>query len=784
VKFFGKNFIFVKNNCLKAKYLHITIACMRRLFLMFFLFLIFPVLSIFGQHQNYLVIGDQLSFDSDLSGYLEVFSDSTQGSNVENVQNYSTFKPYRAGEKLSKQGTHWGRLNIKSQVAEKQQIIIQIGNKRSSDFAEMFLFNRGGFLQKHSKSGHFEKGSEKEIPKELGSKFYIELEPDGVYTIYFKIRNISGFKPNFAISVYDKDEFASRLNLRNLVQGMLQGALWIMFLYNLFIFVYSRDRVYLYYSLYIIGIAVNFVVERGLFSEYTASEYPRLEPYVFIFATGLATVAYFQFVRYFLHTKKNMPKWDKAHLWVVYINIAITIILFGDLLFTFNVPISINVSNYLNLIGLLYGFVFIWYLIKQDNKLARFFIAGAIALAVGTIISLYFLITKESLWFDPKYFMNGGTLIELLIFSLGLGYRIRLIEKSKQKVQEELIEQLKQNERIKEEANRELEGKVKERTAEIELQKEEILAQSENMKVANDILTKQKREIENKNEEITQQKRYLEKIHKNTTDSINYASRIQSVILPSANLLNKYFSDHFIFYKPKEIVSGDFYWYRYLERNNKRYFALVAADSTGHGVPGSLVSMLGISLLNETVMRNEVKSSSDVLEVLRDEVKATFSHSDERLLTRDGIDMAFCFIDLDTLEMQYAGANRPLLLFRKNGETLINDELNGLIEYKPTKNPVGIYHKEQPFENHTIQLEKGDVMYLFSDGYADQVGGPDGRKYYFKRFKELLAEIHEMPMMEQRKIIVQTHNDWVNHSFKNGESFRQVDDMMVMGIKV
>ncbi len=757
---------------------------MKKFFFMLFFLFTFSVSLLWAQHQNYLVIDQQLSPEADLSNYLEVLPDSGQFTTIEIVRKSEDFRPYHSGEKLSKTGTHWGRLNVKNQFSEKQKIIIQIGGKRSSDFAEMFLFNRSGFLVKHAKSGHFEKGSEKEIPTEPGSKFYLELEPDGVYTAYFKIKNISGFKPNFVITVYDKDTFASRLILRNLVQGMLQGALWIMFLYNLFIFVYSRDRVYMYYSLYIIGIAINFVVERGLFSEYTASNYPTLEPYAFIFATGLATVAYFQFIRYFLHTKEHMPKWDLAHLWVVRINIFITLLLFVVLIFSFNVPVSINVSNYLNLTGLLYGFVFIWYLIKQDNKLARFFVAGAIALAAGTIISLYFLITKESLLSDPKYFMNGGTLIELLIFSLGLGYRIRLIEKSKQKVQEELIEQLKQNERLKEEANRELEGKVKERTAEIELQKEEILAQSENLKMANDILTKQKREIENKNEEITQQKRYLEKIHKNTTDSINYASRIQNVILPSASLLSRFFSDHFIFYKPKEIVSGDFYWYRYLERNNKRYFALVAADSTGHGVPGSLVSMLGISLLNETVMRNEVKSSSDVLEVLRDEVKSTFSHSDERLLTRDGIDMAFCFIDLDSLEMQYAGANRPLLLFRKNGETISNEEPNGLVEYKPTKNPVGIYHKEQPFENHTIQLEKGDVMYLFSDGYADQVGGPDGRKYYFKRFKELLAEIYDKPMMDQRKIIVQTHNDWINHSFKNGESFRQVDDMMVMGIRV
>jgi two-component system, sensor histidine kinase LadS len=761
---------------------HISINC-KYLVIPLFLFLLLFKLPVTAQNQEYLIINEKQILN-ETGNILHVYSEDKPGNTIDFVKQNGAFAPYKPGDKLSKKDVHWAKLLIKSNVLEKQELIIQIGEKRSSDFAEMFLFNQNDSLLKHAKSGHFELGSEKDIPQEPGSKFYIELEPEGVYTAYFKIKNISGFKPSFVIKVYSKEEFSSKVSLRNLVQGLLQGALWIMFLYNLFIFVYSRDKVYLYYSLYILGVAINFIVERGLFSEYTASEIPRSEPYAFVLATGLATIAYFQFIRYFLHTKKHLPKWDVAHLWVVRINIAITILLLVVLFISFNIPISINISNYLNLIGLLYGFVFIWYLIKQESKLSRFFIAGALALAIGTIISLYFLITKKEPWFDPKYFMNAGTIVELLIFSLGLGYRIRLIEKSKQKVQLKLIEQLKQNERLKEEANRELEGKVKERTAEIELQKEEILAQSENLKMANDILTNQKREIENKNEEITQQKRYLEKIHKNTTDSINYASRIQNVILPSPHLLDEYFAEHFIFYKPKEIVSGDFYWYRVIEQNNKRYFALVAADSTGHGVPGSLVSMLGISLLNETVLRNEVKSSSEVLEVLRDEVKATFSNSDERLLTRDGIDMAFCFIDLDSLEMQYAGANRPLLLFKKNGNSNQNDELNGLIEYKPTKNPVGIYHKEHPFKNHNIQLEKGDSIYLFSDGYTDQVGGPDGRKFYFKRFKELLAEIHDKPMMEQRKIIVQSHNDWISHTFRNGETFRQVDDMMVMGIRI
>ena len=739
--------------------------------------------SIISQEKNFYLLIENQSSNVSLSEHIKYLCSGEKDSINDILKKQADFSPYNSATVFDKKGVYWAKFVVKSGFAQNKELVIQIGNKRSSDFAEMYMFNSGDSLIKYAKSGQFVPGNQKDIHQEQGSKFSFMIEPRMSYSLYFRIKNISGFKPEFIIKVYDKPLFNNRLSLRNLVQGILQGALWIMFFYNLFIFVYSRDKVYLYYSLYIVGIALNFIIERGLFLEYIIPDFPLFEPYAFILATGLATISYFQFVRFFLNTKKYMLAWDIAHLWVVRINIFITAGLLAVLLISFNIPLSVSVSNYLNLIGLLYGFVFIWYLIKKDNILSRFFIAGALALAIGTFISLYFLIAKNPLSFDPKYFMNVGTIGEILIFSLGLGYRIRLIEKSKQKVQVELIEQLKQNDKLKEKVNRELEGKVKERTAEIEQQKEEILSQSENLKAANDILINQKREIEQKNEEITQQTGYLQKVLKGTTDSINYASRIQNVILPSENILKKYFSDHFIYYKPKEIVSGDFYWYRYIERQNKRYFALVAADSTGHGVPGSLVSMLGISLLNETVVRNEVNKASQVLEILREEVKSTFSQSEERLLTRDGIDMAFCMIDLDTLEMQYSGANRPLLLFKKNGQVIENDEFNGLIEFKPTKNPVGVYHKEHAFENHLIQFEKGDVIYLFSDGYTDQIGGLEGRKFYLKRFKELLAKIHTLPLNEQKQIIIQAHNDWINHKFHDDDSFKQVDDILVMGIR-
>jgi serine phosphatase RsbU (regulator of sigma subunit) len=746
-----------------------------------FLFAVFlHVLNLAYAQSNKIFVLDKKAESISVDDYLSIFEDTEGNLQIEDVIAQNKFTSFNPDVKQNKSSVYWAKIIIDNQMCCQTDWIFFIGTKRSSDFAELYLYDSAAVLIKTVKSGHFIPKSEKEIKEELGSKFKLSLLPDNKYVIYLKIKNISGFRPSFKTELKAVAKFQKELQKRNLVQGWLQGVLWIMFLYNILIFIYSRDRVYLWYSLYILGLALNFLCERGLFIEYIIPENPRINPYVFILVTGLASVAYFQFLRLFLNTKQKMPLWDKVHIGFIFLNIGITAILLAELAVFFNLPIAINLSNYLNLLGLVYGLVFISYLLKFGNKLARFFVAGTLLLAVGTITSLVYLISKIPLAFDPKYFMNAGTIGEILFFSLGLGYRIRQIENEKQEVQEKLISQLTKNEKLKEKVNRELEDKVRERTAEIEQQKEEILAQSENLQFANALLTKQKREIEQKNEEITVQTKNLERIFRNTRDSINYASKIQATILPPLEILANIFEDYFIFYKPKEVVSGDFYWYKHIEREGKKYFAFAAADATGHGVPGALVSMLGNSLLNETVIRNEVQKASDVLEIIRTEVKSAFRQSDEHILTRDGIDMAFCVLDLDTYELQYSGANRPLLIFNHSAV----NENEHFLEFKPDKYPIGVHHKEKPFTNHVIQLEKGNRLYLFSDGFADQIGGPDGRKYYMRRFKELLSEINLLSMTEQFEQITETYKKWIENPSAGAKAYRQVDDILVMGLTI
>lgn len=288
-----------------------------------------------------------------------------------------------------------------------------------------------------------------------------------------------------------------------------------------------------------------------------------------------------------------------------------------------------------------------------------------------------------------------------------------------------------------------------------------ILDANEELKQLNEEITTQKEEIESQRDHVMQQKQEI-------TDSINYAQKIQSAILPPEAYITELLHDHFILYKPRDIVSGDFYWTKQINE----YIIVVAADCTGHGVPGAFMSMLGISFLNEIVQRREITKASEVLNELRKQIKQSLRQHGETEESKDGMDMAFLALNKKTNIVQYAGANNPLFLFRDK------DESSELIEIPADKMPVGIHFgKEKSFTNQEIQLEIGDTLYIFSDGYPDQIGGPKGKKFMKKNFKTLLESIQEKSMKEQKDILEETLTNWK-------QDYEQVDDILVMGIRI
>ncbi|HXC04431.1 MAG TPA: SpoIIE family protein phosphatase [Bacteroidia bacterium] len=261
---------------------------------------------------------------------------------------------------------------------------------------------------------------------------------------------------------------------------------------------------------------------------------------------------------------------------------------------------------------------------------------------------------------------------------------------------------------------------------------------------------------------LEEKNKVIEERNKDILDSIHYARRIQQAILPRDEQIKTMFSDSFILYKPKDIVSGDFYW-----ASNKGNRTIIAAvDSTGHGVPGALMSMIGNTLLNEIVNEKNITAPAEVLFQLREAIIKSLKQTGSEGENKDGMDIALCMIENKTVH--FAGANNPLWIIS-----------NGVLsEIKGDKQPIGIYHGvPSPFTNHAVELKSGDCLYLFTDGYSDQFGGSDGKKFKQKKLQAELLLHHHLDMTEQKDKLNTGIENWRNN-------LEQVDDMLIIGIRV
>ncbi|OQX98789.1 MAG: hypothetical protein B6I20_10665 [Bacteroidetes bacterium 4572_117] len=296
---------------------------------------------------------------------------------------------------------------------------------------------------------------------------------------------------------------------------------------------------------------------------------------------------------------------------------------------------------------------------------------------------------------------------------------------------------------------------ISQKNEELQLYQEELISQKENLQVQKDMVTNHRDKIAFQNQKIT--------------DSIQYALRIQQAILPPKEQITKVFSEHLLLNLPKDIVSGDFVWLKTFE--NKIIIAV--ADSTGHGVPGAFMSLLGISFLNEIVNKTDKIDAAGILNKLRNKLKSSLNQKGNKTEAKDGIDLALCVIDKSSNKLQFAGAYNPLVIIKKDSN---NDYF--LTEYKGDKMPIGIHFKEkESFTNHIIEINRSDKFYMFSDGYLDQFGGLHGRKFLISKFKQLLFKVHDLPMAEQRIRLITALNEWK-------ENREQVDDILVFGFSV
>jgi two-component system, sensor histidine kinase LadS len=526
---------------------------------------------------------------------------------------------------------------------------------------------------------------------------------------------VQGNPLQFPIRLSTSPVFIEKDHRYDMFHGFYYGTLLVMIFYNLFLFFSIREKSYLYYVLYVLNFILLQAGLQGYGYEFLWPQSPAVEDQMRIFGF-LSGISIIYFSKSFLNIPDSLPGINKGLNWlVVFTLISVVISLSGNARLA-SILLQLN-----SLITVLMAIVISFYLMQKGFRPARFFVIAFLIFFIGIIIY-----TLKNFGILPRnnfteYTMQFGSGLEVILLSFALGDKINLIKKEK----ENLIR----------DQNRMLEEKVEKRTVELKTQK-----------------------------------RIIEEKNKNITDSINYANRIQLSILPSEDYLASLLKEYFIVFKPKDIVSGDIYWVEEVENEKKEKLILIAAiDCTGHGVPGALMSIVANNLLNHAVKDQKLYSPAAILDSMGTGLSETLKGSSLGIRSTDGMDIALCAVNHSAGTLTFSGAQSSILVVTEKK----------LTEYKGNKFPIeGTRGNERtPFNSYEIPVAKTDMVYLFSDGYGDQFGGPKGKKFMNSPFKNMLADISDLSAIRQKEIVDYAFEDW-----KGNEE--QVDDVLVMGFRV
>ncbi|MEO6304369.1 MAG: 7TM diverse intracellular signaling domain-containing protein [Bacteroidia bacterium] len=550
--------------------------------------------------------------------------------------------------------------------------------------------------------------------------FKLNVHAFDTTTIFLKVRDY--YPIQFDLKTGTLEAFVNPFHNIDIYNGICYGIMIMMLIYNFYLFVTQKSRVYLYYVLYVFfsmvfsaylaGYALHFPGFIGAALRFA----PIIPPACFGIFGMLFTINFFK--------EALTPKFVKF----IYIFMVVA---FLDIVLSATKYVHLA-ENIIQPLGLLLGIISISAAIialRKKHSSAIFYLIGFGAY----MISLFYLIfsaqgiiaVTDFTW----YSLVTGSAIESIMLSFALGDKLKISQREKEKAQQDTLIQAKENERLVTEQNVFLEQKVKERTA----------------------------ELAEKNKDIT--------------DSINYARRIQYGILPSEDDLKKCFDNYFVLYQPKDILSGDFYWSIHMNSNvtQMQLSIIAAADCTGHGVPGAFMSMLGHTLLNQTITNPNVKSPGDVLDFLNVELPKNLKSHEQDVTIRDGMDIALCAFDFANKKLFFAGANNPCWIIRDGV----------IIELKADKQPISASTdmEKYSFTNQEFDLKKDDCIYLFTDGFADQFGGPKGKKFKYKKLQENLITLNHLSLAEQKNKLSTIFKEWKG-------DLEQIDDVLIIGIKI
>jgi serine phosphatase RsbU (regulator of sigma subunit) len=716
-----------------------------------------------------VLVLDSLKEEYDLDIYFDVFKDRDNSYTFESLNPYS-FTPYQLHDISEDVATYWLRLSIKNPHYSTQKLLIPTG---FIDSVTLFIEETEGVFSTQL-GGSLIPRSERGIKRGGISVSVLEIPAQTTKIFFFRLHSSTKLSSQDAryslrrwFTAYTQDGYEAEFLTARSFHNFFYGAIWVMLIYNLLVFIALRDRQYIFYVLYNFFIFTYIFSNIGQLGELFLMEYPRLDVGIRLFSGILSVFALLMFAKDHLKTLIFAPRWHKFIQVLVYVTLGITVLYFlrqwhlGRILTTIILPLS--------LIALLFAGLKSYY---EGHKNVKYFLFGNSFFMIAiTIYSLELLLFIDATRYLETVVLASITL-QMALFSYGLA---ATFNQTRKQLIHNKLQQEKDKQALIEAKNKELEEKVTKRTNDLtektillEEKQVEILAQSEQIQLQSD--------------EISHQ-------NKQTTDSIRYAEKIQQAILPSQETLHQTFEKHFVIFRPKDIVSGDFYWTATiqtaapsiiprrspieLQQGEVTKKIIAAVDCTGHGVPGAFMSVIGIILLNEIVHLKNTYDSDKILESLHQKIQKALRQDEQA--NADGMDVALCIVEEISereRKVYFTGAKRPL--YYADNELDTEYKLQSL---QGTRKSIGgITRKEKPFICEKIKLQKGAKIYLTSDGLIDQPNA-EGKKIGSVKFEKTLQQILHLPMEQQYVELTQMLDS-------HQQDTPQRDDITVIGIEI
>ncbi len=658
---------------------------------------------------------------------LSLYVDTSARMSLEDIREQSSFQK-TSTTSLNfgfSSSAYWLRVKTPTALFRNGDIFLQIGNPLLEEIT----------CYQKNKQGNWQKtliGNPVEVAEQANYIWHrlpvLRLNPSDTL-LYLRIYNPRG-RVQIPLTWYSDTQFYQQAQANALLYGGFFGLLLLVILNNVFIFSAIRELSYFFYVLYTLSVSAVLATLSGhifQFLPWIRDFNPYQVLSFFIFLTHCFGVS---FAIYYLELRRSTPR--LYPLFIAFLGLNVLLFLASFLLREWASIINVMI----NIIGVVLSLLAImiaslaW---LRGVKNARYYVISYLILMLGAAFLILGVTNVLPPSFISAHGLELGVLGEAITLSIALADKQRLSNLEKKEAQDRLIE-------LQKEANQSLEKKVQART----------------------------QQLVEANEEIASQRDALEEKSQQITASITYASRIQNAMLPHQEKIQQLLPECFIFYQPRDIVSGDFYWFAEQEGQ----IIIAAVDCTGHGVPGAFMSMIGNDLLDYIVNEKKITQADEILNQLDMRIKRALNQQETQ--NQDGMDLALCVIDQKAEQMQFAGAKNPLIYIQPDKEGKPQ-----LFRIKGDKRPVGGLQpvSQSSFTKHRVDVSLPTTFYLYSDGFQDQFGGAKGKKFMALRFRKLLFDIHQEPMETQKKILQKTLNDWkANHI--------QVDDILVMGIRL